>query len=626
MRISQTFLFNFCIKLFSNDFLNSLLWQCVILYIFVTSNDIHNMYNRFLFIAKGLEQKQINSNNISKDEFESLYDDFISDKNIYLELVSDIEKSSMIDIIYNTYYNNKQLKHQIKEFNLYFTNIKYINYIKNIINDIPNTNLIICNLFSGCGRFINNIYNENNNYYLFDYNEIINQISYFNLIIKYKNTNNIKINTTNIITFESNEKYDLILAELPEDMKNLIYTNCNSKIKSLKIRGTKSEPLIIQYITQILNKNGSAIIITPNSLLFGDSNQHIQTRKYIIENFGVKVINLDNKKSILYIDKNNKLNIIFSFYDNDEKYNFEFNDIKNNNYSFYYYNYFKSNKNIDNSNLISLHNIIDIIDSKNSYSIDNNSEILYSYRYNLFDTNKYANIQNYDYLFLTKNNEKYQQKFINYYLTNLFNIYLKNITKGKMNQLNLDYIKELKIIVPSINVQNNIINYYEKSKQMNDLLTDQINNLEIIKNTIITNTIIGIETIKLEDICNISHETNKINTICINRNTINAGYINLTNTQKETSTNMYYLNINNTDFIQDYIYFILLYFQNDIIKLANGNKTVGLSKKSLDTFEIPNLSLDNQKNLINKINNINNSISNSILFIEKNNIKLNFIL
>lgn len=617
----NAFLFSVFTKIKLNDFLNSLLWHSSILYFFINyySNlNKSNLHDTFIVFKNSLIDKKIGNINIT-DELDILYDEFISDSNIYTQLINEIKVTSLIDIIYVAYGNNKYTKHYIKDFNLYFTDLKYINFIHNMI-DYTDKSISICNFFSGCGRFINNIYCNNNSYYLIDNNPIISQISYFNLLIKYKTINNIKLITTNIITYESNNKYDLIIGDLPEDLRNLIYANCNSKIKSLKIRGTKSEPLIIQYITQILNKNGKAIIILSNSFLFGESNQHINTRKYLIENFEIKVVNLDNKKSILSIEKNTKSTIEFSFYDDTKVINYSLADVIKNNYSFYYYNYLKLVKNVENNNLILISDFVNITTEITNINIT--SEILYSYKNFLFEINHLPNINNYDYLFITKNENMYQQKFINYFLLNLFKTYNKSITKGKINQINVNYIKNLQVIIPSYEIQTKIINYYDNYKIINKQIEIQISNLESIKKHIISQTINNCKNIKLEEICTVTHTSDCINTIYINRNTNNAGCVNLTNKPEETSTNYYYLKILNTEFINEYIYFILLYFENELIKIANINKTVSISKKTLENFNIPCLNIEEQKILINKINCINETINNYLEFQQKNNIKI----
>ena len=117
-----------------------------------------------------------------------------------------------------------------------------------------------------------------------------------------------------------NKSYDLIISYFPEGIKNIIHAECCERIKKLKIRGTKSEPLILQLIMSSLEHNGDAIVIIPNSLLFNDSKQHIETRKYLLENFNVIcIISLENSNNSLIYFKNNCItkNINFKIIKNE---------------------------------------------------------------------------------------------------------------------------------------------------------------------------------------------------------------------------------------------------------------------------------------------------------------------
>jgi hypothetical protein len=587
----------------------------------IITHDLNcNLYNLFLefinYFPINIINKEVLTYKISKESFYNLFNDFMNDKH---NIISHIKNDNLINIFYSIYSTNKELKHNIKEFNLYFTDLKYINYINNITKNIKVNS--VCNLYSGFGHFIYDLYDRNTSYLLVDENMYIVLISYINFLLKYTDVQNIKFKVQNIITEDiSNTTYDLVLANLPDDIRNLIYTNCNSKIKSLKIRGTKSEPLIIQYITQILNKTGIAIIKTPNSLLFSDSNQHILTRKYIIEHFGVEVINLNNKKSILIIKKTNIKKILFKFFDNDTNYEYTIEDIMKNKYSFYYYNYYKQIINNDLNKINKINEVIDIITFNNhNYTgiIDNYNginDILYSYKNNNFSIDNIKNIKNADYIFISKNNSLYLQEYLNNELLVLFNNINKNITKGKMDQLNIEFIKELSFIIPSIDIQNKLIEYNKNNNYLNNTISIQIDSLELLKKKYINETIINTDKIMLSNICNITHETNKKNTIYINRNTINAGCINLTSTDKESTTNNYYLNIFNNNFLHDYLYFILLYYENDFKNIANTNKTISLSRNFIETFNIPILSKETQQEIINKLNQMNSSIHSLLNF------------
>lgn len=591
------------------------LYTCsIIIFFFLNTNlyDNNDIYISFLNFIKTFPKKITNKElivfNISKEDFYDLYNEFTNDESI----IKNIKDDQLINIFYNLYLTSKQFKHKIKEFNLYFTDLKYIDYIDNIINNTKSNN--ICNLFSGFGKFIYNTYDEKKKYLLVDENIYVVLISYINMLIKYNEIQNINFKIQNIITEDvTNYNYDLVLADLPDDIKNLIYANCNSKIKFLKIRGTKSEPLIVQYITQILNKTGTAIIITSNSLLFGDSTQHILTRKYIFENFGVEVIDLNNKKSLLILNRNKTNKIFFKFFDNNDVYEFIQEDIIKNSYSFYYYNYCKNLLKNTYLNTRKIENVLDIkLFEKSNNNI--NYDVLYSFKNNNFKIDKIENIDNADYVFISKDDNEYRQEFLNNELLALFNKSIQNITKGKMKILNLDTINELNINILDVNFQNQLIQYNKNTKQILQLNSTQIEMLESFKNKYIDELINNKNKIKIQEICEITHESNNKNTIYINRNTNNAGTINLTNTEKENTTNNYYLHIKNSNFLHDYVYYILLYYEKEFIKLANSNKTISLNRKSVENFEIPYLNIDEQQKIIDKNNKINSDIHTYLNF------------
>jgi hypothetical protein len=601
------------------------LYTCSIIIFFLINinlydnNDIYISFLNFIkTFPKKITNKELIVFNISKEDFYDLYNEFTNDETI----IKNIKDDQLINIFYNLYSTSKQFKHKIKEFNLYFTDLKYIDYIDNFINNTKSNN--ICNLFSGFGKFIYNTYDEKKKYLLVDENIYVVLISYINMLIKYNEIQNINFKIQNIITEDvTNYNYDLVLADLPDDIKNLIYANCNSKIKFLKIRGTKSEPLIVQYITQILNKTGTAIIITSNSLLFGDSTQHILTRKYIFENFGVEVIDLNNKKSLLILNRNKTNKIFFKFFDNNDVYEFIQEDIIKNSYSFYYYNYYKNLLKNTYLNTTKIENVLDIkLFEKSNNNI--NYDVLYSFKNNNFKIDKIENIDNADYVFISKDDNEYRQEFLNNELLALFNKSIQNITKGKMKILNLDRINELNINILDVNFQNQLIQYNKNTKQILQIISTQIEMLESFKNKYIDELINNKNKIKIQEICEITHESNNKNTIYINRNTNNAGTINLTNTEKENTTNNYYLHIKNSNFLHDYVYYILLYYEKEFIKLANSNKTISLNRKSVENFEIPYLNIDEQQKIIDKNNKINSDIHTYLNF--NDSIKLPFSL
>lgn len=92
------------------------------------------------------------------------------------------------------------------------------------------------------------------------------------------------------------QKADVILANMPYGIKNLIYKNCCERVKDLKINGTKSEPLFLQLFMKALNKNGRCAVVIIDGFLFGNSLMHVKTRKHLVENYNLKkVVKLNGK-------------------------------------------------------------------------------------------------------------------------------------------------------------------------------------------------------------------------------------------------------------------------------------------------------------------------------------------
>lgn len=116
------------------------------------------------------------------------------------------------------------------------------------------------------------------------------------------------------------EKADVILANEPMGLKNITHASCCERIKNMKIRGTKAEPLFLQLFMSALNENGRCSVIVPDGVLFNVSNLHLETRQHLIENFNLSKIvslndnfflNTDVKTSILFFTKDgNKTKIV----------------------------------------------------------------------------------------------------------------------------------------------------------------------------------------------------------------------------------------------------------------------------------------------------------------------------
>jgi hypothetical protein len=110
--------------------------------------------------------------------------------------------------------------------------------------------------------------------------------------------------TTNIQTHDSlygdlpQTGYDVILANMPFGIDNIKHADCCERVKALKIRGTKSEPLFLQLMMVSLNMRGRCAVVVPDGMLLNKSLLHKNTRKYLFENFELqRVIKMKVQKA-----------------------------------------------------------------------------------------------------------------------------------------------------------------------------------------------------------------------------------------------------------------------------------------------------------------------------------------
>jgi restriction endonuclease S subunit len=127
--------------------------------------------------------------------------------------------------------------------------------------------------------------------------------------------------TTNLRTHDSlygdliQTGYDVILANMPFGLKGIKHAECCERVKDLKIRGTKSEPLFLQLMMVSLNKGGRCAVVVPDGMLVNSSTCHNDTRKYLLSHFELKRVikmkgqffmNTGIQPSILFFEKTGK--------------------------------------------------------------------------------------------------------------------------------------------------------------------------------------------------------------------------------------------------------------------------------------------------------------------------------
>jgi type I restriction-modification system DNA methylase subunit len=226
----------------------------------------------------------------------------------------------------------------------FFTHRLVIDYMIKLCNPQCIEGLIesICDPTMGTGGFLtmavkhlnreNKIdWSENKDkIYGFDIDNRLRNMAFLNLLLETgKKFENLKSRDVlyNDIQFENSPpiKVDIILANEPMGLKNIIHANCCDRIKELKMRGTKAEPLFLQLFCQSLNKGGRCAVIIPDGMLFNKSNLHKDTRKYIVENFEIKeIISLNGK---FFTNTNVSTSILF-FTNTGRTSNIKYSEIK----------------------------------------------------------------------------------------------------------------------------------------------------------------------------------------------------------------------------------------------------------------------------------------------------------
>lgn len=105
------------------------------------------------------------------------------------------------------------------------------------------------------------------------------------------------------------DKANVILANMPYGIKNIVYKECCKRIRNLKIKGSHAEPLFLQLFMEALDDGGRCAVVVPDGMLFNNSKLHVETRKYLMEHFSLKkVISMDKG---FFLNTNVQTSILF---------------------------------------------------------------------------------------------------------------------------------------------------------------------------------------------------------------------------------------------------------------------------------------------------------------------------
>ena len=536
----------------------------------------------------------------------------------------------LINEIFKYYLHNENLL-DIKEYIKYYNNKLLSDWIYNLINNDNRKTL-----FDGNVKI--NSYLD-----LFKYetkfglqpNDYIYDIILIQNLINNKYKINDIINTDILVNSiqTKNESFDIIFFDLPNDKHNIIYTQCCERIKKYKIRGTNAICLLLQLITSYLNINGEAIIIIPESFLYNNSKQSIDTRNHIYNNFNIeKIIHINSdiyyhdidrdlksitntmKNCILKIKNNGKTNnIIIStiILNNDKIVENHISDINklNDSTSFYYKDYISKNTDT-NITYIKVDDIFNIYyKNYDKLNINDDCLIINNNSYDKFNT-KIGKIDKLDNKIIISNKKEQTNFYYKYYLENIINNNPEIFIKRNSNQFDLSKIQEYEIPVLSINQQITICNYITASKNIINTNNNNINMYTQMNNSILENIPIT-NMIALNEIIFIIDQPIDWTVISIQRNSLSAGEVNLYKSMlcEKLNSNNYYLISKDNNFILEYIYYYLKFQEPHIKELSKLTQQYNLIKYNLLNIKIPNIKIILQNEIINNCNEFNNNIN-----------------
>jgi len=330
--------------------------------------------------------------------------------------------------------------------------------------------------------------------------------------------NDLKFNDGKIL-----QKAKIILANEPMGLKNIVHASCCDRIKDLKMRGTKAEPLFLQLFMEGLADDGRCAVIVPDGMLFNESTLHNETRKHMIENFNLKkVISLSDdfflntgvKTSILFFTKDGKKTkeVEFSLIklkndkiDETSIISVKYDILKKNKFSLFVNKYnVQEIEKVDGIEYIKLIDICDFLQKSKrqaSYGQDIGKYPFYSSGVNakkcdeadynneciIIGTGGNANIK-YDLLFscstdtfiLKSKNNKLNIKYMYYYFLSNMKILEDGFSGSTIKHISKDYVSNLEIPIPDINIQNQMVLTLDLLNKNNETCKNQISELNNI--------------------------------------------------------------------------------------------------------------------------------------------------
>ena len=595
----------------------------------------------------------------------------------------------IVGVIYEIHLATGATGQGMRDLGQYFTHRKVIKYMVELCDPKVKSNGLIETILDpsmGTGGFLTmstkhlNANNTNinwnlqqSNIYGFDVDENLKSLAYINLLLENNEIfENIRVQDTLCGDFKINDiiidKYDVILANEPFGLKNIVHAECCRRIVDLKIRGTKAEPLFLQLMMISLNQNGRCAVIVPDGVLFNDAKLHKDTRILYFVNDGtttnvefckIKLVNNDIvEETIKTVTKD----IIVS-----------------KDYSLFINKYIQSNiVQLSNVEYKKLGDICSILPNGIRNSSEGNTIGLYPLYYcsiqgNLWmDTYDYENEESI--IINTTNgsgkcevyycNNKYsvaqstvrfnskigdiKTKYIYFYLHSNKIILEEKFKGSNQKQLTRKDLLEIQIPIPPLEIQNQIITVLDNDYLIIKNVNELIKMYEEKKKGIVWSNTINTRMEKLGNVCEVKQGTyitqdmkiegiyplygggdisyyintfNRENDIIIAKDGVSLDCVRYE--KDKFFLNHHGWSINCKDIIYKmYLYYYLFSNQNKIYSLAMGSAQKGINQKNFYDIEIPIPSLELQQDIVNQCEHYDNLITTlkkQIVNIEKEN-------
>jgi restriction endonuclease S subunit len=203
------------------------------------------------------------------------------------------------------------------------------------------------------------------------------------------------------------------------------------------------------------------------------------------------------------------------------------------------------------------------------------------------------------------------QKYFNYYFYNVIIPIIKSVVNGKLCKIDYDALLNLPILIPSLDIQNVIISYFDLNYNIINTNKNQILDYIKLSNQYIELMLTNCDSDILLNVCNITNNyvyNNKpIITIQSNSNSIGevSYYENDMSEVFHNNNNIYYIEAK-PSIVDKYLYYILKNSEPKLYSIGCLTKNKKINKTNLENFQIKIIDIELQKKLISKCDNYNN--------------------